>query len=141
MTAAQARTLAGNESARTSVGSAATDTAPASSHTRAERPKTCFRNSLGICLSDGRQRGRPTGWGPLLRSVARNVPHVSSTDIVSATTALKLIPLAIFIIAGCTRIDSANFAQVAQPGVDGLGRAAIPALFSFIGMESPLYPS
>lgn len=60
---------------------------------------------------------------------------------VSATTALKLIPLAIFIIVGCTRIDSANFTSVVQPGADGLGRAAILALFSFIGMESPLAAS
>jgi basic amino acid/polyamine antiporter, APA family len=60
---------------------------------------------------------------------------------VSATTALKLIPLVIFIIVGWTRIDSANFAQVAQPDTEGLGRAAILALFSFIGMESPLSAS
>jgi basic amino acid/polyamine antiporter, APA family len=60
---------------------------------------------------------------------------------VSATTALKLIPLVIFIVVGCTRIDSANFAQVAQPATEGLGRAAILALFSFIGMESPLSAS
>jgi basic amino acid/polyamine antiporter, APA family len=60
---------------------------------------------------------------------------------VSVTTALKLIPLAIFIIAGCTRIDSANFTSVVQPGADGLGRAVILALFSFIGMESPLAAS
>jgi APA family basic amino acid/polyamine antiporter len=60
---------------------------------------------------------------------------------VSVTTALKLIPLVIFIIVGCTRIDSANFAHVAQPGTEGLGRAAILALFSFIGMEAPLAAS
>jgi basic amino acid/polyamine antiporter, APA family len=60
---------------------------------------------------------------------------------VSVTTALKLIPLVIFIIVGCTRVDSANFAHVAQPGTEGLGRAAILALFSFIGMEAPLAAS
>jgi APA family basic amino acid/polyamine antiporter len=60
---------------------------------------------------------------------------------VSVTTVLKLIPLVIFIIVGCTRIDSANFTHVAQPDTQGLGRAAILALFSFIGMEAPLTAS
>jgi APA family basic amino acid/polyamine antiporter len=60
---------------------------------------------------------------------------------VSLTTALKLIPLLIFIVVGFTRIDSSNFAYTAQPGTGGLGRAAILALFSFIGMEAPLAAS
>jgi amino acid transporter len=60
---------------------------------------------------------------------------------VSVTTALKLIPLVIFIVLGCTRFDSANFSQGAQPGAHDLGRAAILALFSFIGMEAPLAAS
>jgi basic amino acid/polyamine antiporter, APA family len=71
-----------------------------------------------------------------------NVAGVARAALfISMTTALKLIPLAIFIVAGCGKIDSANFTQVAQPGTDGLGRAAILALFSFIGMESPLSAS
>jgi APA family basic amino acid/polyamine antiporter len=60
---------------------------------------------------------------------------------VSVATALKLIPLFIFIIVGCTRIDSANFVQAVQPDTESLGRAAILALFSFIGMEAPLAAS
>jgi basic amino acid/polyamine antiporter, APA family len=60
---------------------------------------------------------------------------------VSVATALKLIPLFIFIIVGCTRIDSVNFVQAVQPDTEGLGRAAILALFSFIGMEAPLAAS
>jgi basic amino acid/polyamine antiporter, APA family len=60
---------------------------------------------------------------------------------VSLTTALKLIPLLIFIVVGLTRIDGSNFAYTAQPGTEGLGRAAILALFSFIGMEAPLAAS
>jgi basic amino acid/polyamine antiporter, APA family len=60
---------------------------------------------------------------------------------ISVTTALKLIPLLIFIVVGCTHVDSASFTQVAQPGSESLGRAAILALFSFIGMESPLAAS
>jgi amino acid transporter len=60
---------------------------------------------------------------------------------VSVATALKLIPLFIFIIVGCTRIDSANFTQAVQPDTEGVGRAAILALFSFMGMEAPLAAS
>jgi APA family basic amino acid/polyamine antiporter len=71
-----------------------------------------------------------------------NVAGVArAARFISVTTALKLIPLAIFIIAGLGKIDSANFTQVAPPDTEGLGRAAILALFSFIGMESPLSAS
>ena len=71
-----------------------------------------------------------------------NVAGVArAARFISVTTALKLVPLAIFIVAGCWKIDSANFTQVAPPSTEGLGRAAILALFSFIGMESPLSAS
>jgi APA family basic amino acid/polyamine antiporter len=71
-----------------------------------------------------------------------NVAGVArAARFISVTTALKLIPLLIFIVVGCTHVDRANFTQVAQPGSESLGRAAILALFSFIGMESPLAAS
>lgn len=60
---------------------------------------------------------------------------------VSVTTALKLIPLAIFIAVGCTHLRGVSFVPVAQPDTEGLGRAALLALFSFIGMEAPLAAS
>ena len=60
---------------------------------------------------------------------------------VSLTTALKLIPLVIFIVVGFTQVDASHFTHIAQPGTEGLGRAAILALFSFIGMEAPLAAS
>jgi basic amino acid/polyamine antiporter, APA family len=60
---------------------------------------------------------------------------------VGVATALKMIPLAIFVIAGFGKVDPANFMQSAQPGAYGLGRAAILALFAFVGMESPLSAS
>jgi basic amino acid/polyamine antiporter, APA family len=60
---------------------------------------------------------------------------------VSVTTALKLIPLAIFILVGATKMGSAHFVQVGQPMTEGVGRALILALFAFIGMESPLAAS
>jgi basic amino acid/polyamine antiporter, APA family len=60
---------------------------------------------------------------------------------VSVITALKLIPLAIFILVGTTKMGSAHFVQVGQPMTEGVGRALILALFAFIGMESPLAAS
>lgn len=60
---------------------------------------------------------------------------------VSVTTALKLIPLAIFIVVGATKMGSAHFVQPGQPITGGVGRALILALFAFIGMESPLAAS
>ncbi len=68
VSAAQARTLAGNDSTAASAGSAVSAGSAASVHassrTRINRAKTCFRNSSGICLSAGRQSGRRTGGRP-----------------------------------------------------------------------------
>jgi APA family basic amino acid/polyamine antiporter len=61
--------------------------------------------------------------------------------LVSAATALKLIPLAVFIVAGAGEIHSANFFQTVQPSTEGLGRAVILALFAFTGMETSLCAS
>ena len=60
---------------------------------------------------------------------------------VSVTTALKLIPLGLFIVAGCFALRHVHPAQAAQPASEGVGRALILALFAFIGMESPLTAS
>jgi APA family basic amino acid/polyamine antiporter len=61
--------------------------------------------------------------------------------LVTAVTLLKLIPLALFVIAGMTAIRRANFASVSHPGTADLGRALILALFTFTGMETPLSAS
>jgi APA family basic amino acid/polyamine antiporter len=60
---------------------------------------------------------------------------------VGVATVLKLIPLAIFIIAGAGAVHSANFLQTTAPSTVGLGRALILALFAFSGMETPLSAS
>jgi basic amino acid/polyamine antiporter, APA family len=71
-----------------------------------------------------------------------NVAGVAhAARFVSVTTALKLIPLAVFIVVGCTHVHGVSFAHVVQPDSEGLGRAALLALFSFIGMEAPLAAS
>ena len=71
-----------------------------------------------------------------------NISGVSNAArFVSVTTALKLIPLGIFIVVGCTEIGRPHFLQAVQPATQGVGRALILALFAFIGMESPLAAS
>lgn len=56
-------------------------------------------------------------------------------------TLLKMIPLAVFLVAGAAAIHSANFTQVAPLSSSGFGRALILALFAFTGMEGPLSAS
>jgi basic amino acid/polyamine antiporter, APA family len=61
--------------------------------------------------------------------------------LVNATTMVKLIPLAIFVIAGAGAIHRANFVQTIEPSTAGLGRALLLALFVCTGMETPLAAS
>jgi basic amino acid/polyamine antiporter, APA family len=63
------------------------------------------------------------------------------TRLVTAATVLKLIPLAVFVIAGAGAIQRANFTPVGRPDGENLGRALILALFTFTGMETPLSAS
>ncbi len=61
--------------------------------------------------------------------------------LVTAATVLKLIPLAVFLVAGAGALQRSNFASVGRPGGEDLGRALILALFTFTGMETPLSAS
>jgi amino acid transporter len=61
--------------------------------------------------------------------------------LVNATTALKLIPLAIFIVVGAAAVHRSNFVQTAAPSIGGLGRAMILGVFAFMGMETSLCAS
>ena len=61
--------------------------------------------------------------------------------LVSATTTLKLAPLAIFIIAGASALHSSNFVQTVEPDAQGFGRALILAVFALVGMETSLCAS
>ncbi len=58
--------------------------------------------------------------------------------LVDWATAVKLIPLVIFLIAGVGAIHRANFVQTVAPTTQGLGRAMILALFVLTGMEVSL---
>lgn len=61
--------------------------------------------------------------------------------LVSAATALKLLPLAIFVVAGATAIRGANFSPPPAWRIEGLGRAVILATFALMGMETSLCAS
>jgi len=58
--------------------------------------------------------------------------------LVDWATAVKLIPLVIFLVAGVGAIHRANFVQAVAPNTQGLGRAMILALFVLTGMEVSL---
>jgi basic amino acid/polyamine antiporter, APA family len=66
---------------------------------------------------------------------------VRGARLVSATTTLKLVPLAIFLVAGATAIHGSNFLRTVQPDAQGLGRALILAVFALVGMETSLCAS
>ena len=66
---------------------------------------------------------------------------VRGARLISATTTLKLAPLAIFIVAGASAIHSSNFLPTAQPDAQGFGRALILAVFALVGMETSLCAS
>lgn len=61
--------------------------------------------------------------------------------LVTATTALKVLVLLIFVAAGATAVHRANFTQAARPDTAALGRAFILGMFSFAGMETALCAS
>ena len=61
--------------------------------------------------------------------------------LINAATLLKLIPLAVFVIAGAGAVHAANYLPTAPPSTGGLGRALLLALFAFTGMEVSLAAS
>jgi APA family basic amino acid/polyamine antiporter len=61
--------------------------------------------------------------------------------LVSTATAVKLVPLMIFIVVGATAIHASSFSQTAQPDLQSLGRAVILGVFAFVGMETSLCAS
>jgi APA family basic amino acid/polyamine antiporter len=61
--------------------------------------------------------------------------------LVNAATLVKLIPLAVFVIAGAGALHTANYLPTAAPSTGGAGRALILALFAFTGMEVSLAAS
>jgi basic amino acid/polyamine antiporter, APA family len=58
--------------------------------------------------------------------------------LVTVTTAVKLLPLLLFVACGVGAMHRSNFAQLTQPDSQQLGRALILGLFAYVGMETPL---
>jgi basic amino acid/polyamine antiporter, APA family len=65
----------------------------------------------------------------------------SGARLVGFATALKLVPLVVFIAVGATAIHRANFTIPVNPSTAATGRAVILALFALIGMETALSAS
>jgi basic amino acid/polyamine antiporter, APA family len=71
-----------------------------------------------------------------------NIGGVSGAiRLVNVTSVLKLLALAIFLLAGASAIHAQNFHQSVAFSDTGIGRAVILALFAFMGMETPLAAS
>jgi APA family basic amino acid/polyamine antiporter len=61
--------------------------------------------------------------------------------LVNASTLLKLLPLAVFLLVGATAIDTHHYTQTVTLDTSGLGRALILAVFAYNGMETSLAAS
>ncbi len=61
--------------------------------------------------------------------------------LVTVSTSLKLIPLAVFIVAGLFAVHADNFTLPVRLAPDGIGRAFILSLFAFTGVETSLCAS
>jgi amino acid transporter len=61
-----------------------------------------------------------------------------ASRFIAVATAIKLIPLALFIGVGVLFIDPHRLAEGAAPDAAGIGRAIILSLFAFQGMETTL---
>lgn len=61
--------------------------------------------------------------------------------LVNAATALKLLPLVIFVVVGAFFVKGPNFAQPVTLDIAGVGRATILGVFAFMGMETALCAS
>ena len=65
----------------------------------------------------------------------------SGARLIEYATALKLVPLVIFVVVGATAMHRANFSVPVNPATAAPGRAMILALFALIGMETALCAS
>jgi len=80
--------------------------------------------------------------GALGALAAVNVAGVAhAARLVKVTTAAKLPPLIVFVIAGVGALHAANFSQAMLPEGGSIGRAVILALFAYLGMEVSLSAS
>ena len=77
------------------------------------------------------------GWFTLLTLV--NIRGVGiAARFISWTTAIKLVPLLLFLVVGITAVDPGNFRVPAVIDATDVGRAAIMGIFMFTGLECGL---
>ena len=60
------------------------------------------------------------------------------TRLLTGASAVKLVPLALFLVVGAGAMQTAHFAAGTAATPTGIGRAAILAMFAFMGTESAL---
>lgn len=58
--------------------------------------------------------------------------------LASVTSAAKLLPLAVFVLAGLVAVRADNFVPAGPVHATALGRALLLGVFAFVGMETPL---
>jgi amino acid transporter len=61
--------------------------------------------------------------------------------LANVATAVKLAPLALFVLCGAFAVRGANLGDAPSPSTAGLGHAVILAFFAFMGMETALCAS
>jgi amino acid transporter len=66
---------------------------------------------------------------------------VRGARLVTAATALKLLPLMVFVVVGAAAVHGANFSTPPAWKPEGPGRAVILAMFALTGMETALCAS
>lgn len=62
----------------------------------------------------------------------------TASRLISVATAVKLLPLALFVGVGAAFVDPAKLGEGAAPSLGGVGRAVILSLFAFQGLETVL---
>ena len=62
----------------------------------------------------------------------------SAARLIAATTLVKLVPLALFVVVGVLFLRPANLSAGVSPDAAGIGRAILLSLFAFQGMETTL---
>jgi len=108
--------------------------------------------SVAAALADVAASVIPPGWVPVVRATVIvgsiggaaliNVRGVrSGARLIGFATALKLVPLFIFIVVGATAMHRANFSPAGGLTAAAPGRAVILALFALMGMETALCAS
>jgi APA family basic amino acid/polyamine antiporter len=108
--------------------------------------------SVAAALADVAASVTPPGWIVIVRTAVIvgsvggialiNVRGVrSGARLIGFATALKLVPLFIFIAVGATAVHRWNFVLPVHASTADLGRAVILALFALIGMETALCAS